>query len=180
MTGKLLLSNQQINKITRDNIKNALMSLMKEKSFKSVTITELVKKAGVSRTAFYRNYDSKEAILLEITDNCISTVKKCFSEIRKHIDCYDLFLEMFRKFKEAKEEIDLAFKAHLHLDDLLPSENLFIKLLPEKNENQHYGLIGLEGAFKAIIGDWIKNGMKESEEEMARLCSRIFTSKAYI
>ncbi len=180
MDNKLSLSNQQINKITRDNIKDALMSLMKEKSFKSVTITELVKKAGVSRTAFYRNYESKEAILFEITENCISTVKKCFSEIKKHIDCYDHFLEMFSKIKEAKEEIDLAFKAHLHLDDLLPSENLFSKLLSDKNGSDRYGLIGLEGAFKAIIGDWIKNGMKESEEEMAHLCTRLFTNKAYI
>ena len=46
----LYQSNQEANQITRESIETALLHLM-------------VKKAGVSRNAFYRNYKSKEEIL---------------------------------------------------------------------------------------------------------------------
>lgn len=167
------LSNEQLNKITKDNIKNALKSLLKEKSLKSVTVTELVKKAGVSRTAFYRNYESMEDILSEIGEGFISTVKKYLPEVKKHIDPYELLLEMFKKIKETESELKLIFKSHIHLDDLWPKENPSGKLHGEKNTLERYSLVGIEGAMKAIIGDWIINGMVESAEEMASVCAEL-------
>ena len=41
----------------------ALLQLMKYKSFHQITITEIVKVAGVSRSSFYRNFTSKEQML---------------------------------------------------------------------------------------------------------------------
>ena len=63
-TEYLKLSNMESNKITKESIQVALISLMANKKLENITITEIVKKAGVSRTSFYRNYKDKEDVLL--------------------------------------------------------------------------------------------------------------------
>lgn len=59
----LYQSNQEANQITRESIETALLHLMEKKDLPQISISELVRKAGVSRNAFYRNYKSKEEIL---------------------------------------------------------------------------------------------------------------------
>lgn len=56
-------SNKEINQLTRESIETALLFLLEKKDMRQISISELVKKAGVSRNAFYRNYKSKEEIL---------------------------------------------------------------------------------------------------------------------
>ena len=58
-------SNQESNLLTREAIETALLQLLEKKELAKISISELVKRAGVSRAAFYRNYDSKDK--LEIT-----------------------------------------------------------------------------------------------------------------
>jgi AcrR family transcriptional regulator len=54
----------------------ALLALVREKPISAITIGELTGKAGVSRMTFYRNYTSKEEILL-------SHIKEILEEYRK-------------------------------------------------------------------------------------------------
>ncbi|MGM9972933.1 MAG: TetR/AcrR family transcriptional regulator [Clostridiaceae bacterium] len=51
--------------VIEESLHEALYALMKNKPFTSITITELINKAGVSRATYYRNYNSKEQILRE-------------------------------------------------------------------------------------------------------------------
>ena len=46
------MTNKETSNFTKKCIKTALINLMGDKRFEEITITELVKKAGVSRTAF--------------------------------------------------------------------------------------------------------------------------------
>lgn len=59
----LYQSNKESNQLTRESIETALLFLLEKKDMAQISISELVKKAGVSRNAFYRNYKSKEEIL---------------------------------------------------------------------------------------------------------------------
>ena len=51
-------------KLAIDCIYEALIFLMDKKEYKDITITDITKKAGVSRMAYYRNYTEKDEILL--------------------------------------------------------------------------------------------------------------------
>ena len=42
----------------KENIINTLFRFMQKKSLSDITVTELVKGAGVARASFYRNYDN--------------------------------------------------------------------------------------------------------------------------
>ena len=59
-------TNEESNRLTKQCIETAMLKLLKKKSINDITITELVKVAGVSRNAYYRNYDSKDEIVSEI------------------------------------------------------------------------------------------------------------------
>ena len=56
------------NKLAKECIVTALIELMKVRDYASITITDLTKKAGVSRMAYYRNYTSKEDIISKFAD----------------------------------------------------------------------------------------------------------------
>lgn len=49
--------------LVEDCIYTALLQLMREKDYKEITITDITRKAGVSRMAYYRNYRDKDEIL---------------------------------------------------------------------------------------------------------------------
>lgn len=51
---------EELNKIVKDSIAQSIFQLMKRKRFSDITITEIVKKAGVARASFYRNFAYKE------------------------------------------------------------------------------------------------------------------------
>src|SRR4051812_438929 len=53
---------------TRKWLQEALLELMKEKSFEDIQITELTGRAQVSRPTFYLHYRSKEELLLSHVD----------------------------------------------------------------------------------------------------------------
>ena len=52
-------SNQESNLLTREAIETALLQLLEKKELAKISISELVKRAGVSRAAFYRQERSQ-------------------------------------------------------------------------------------------------------------------------
>jgi TetR/AcrR family transcriptional repressor of nem operon len=61
-------------KDTRDHIIKVSFGLFLQKSFKEVTMKEIVEKTGLSKGAFYHYFDSKEQIYLEIINQAFSSL----------------------------------------------------------------------------------------------------------
>jgi Transcriptional regulator len=59
---------------TKEHILKVSFSLFLQKSFKEVTMKEIVEKTGMSKGAFYHYFDSKEQIFLEIIQNTFSSM----------------------------------------------------------------------------------------------------------
>ena len=56
-------SNESRNAYVLEHLTDALLSLLAEKPMNEISISELCNVAGVGRTSFYRNFESKEEIL---------------------------------------------------------------------------------------------------------------------
>ena len=54
---------RKTNSVVRKDITEALFELMAEKHLDSITVTELVERAGVARVSFYRNFSSMDDVL---------------------------------------------------------------------------------------------------------------------
>lgn len=57
---------KEANLRVKQNITAALFSLIQEKSLTDIHVTEIIQKAGVARASFYRNYCSKEDVLVTL------------------------------------------------------------------------------------------------------------------
>lgn len=68
--------NNGTHELVVDSLYKALIQLMNKKPYKEITISEIVKRAGVSRMAYYRNYNSKNDILLNRFSDTLSTFNK--------------------------------------------------------------------------------------------------------
>ena len=65
-TRPLQEANTESNRLTREAIRTGLIMLMHNNKYDRITVTDIIKRAGVSRSGFYRNYQSKEEVLDEV------------------------------------------------------------------------------------------------------------------
>lgn len=76
MTGKTGGGNggarQSSHELAVESIYGALVQLMERKPYADITITDICKRAGVSRMAYYRNYASKDEILTRRLDETLA------------------------------------------------------------------------------------------------------------
>ena len=98
-------SNQESNFLTREAIETALLQLLEKKDLAKISISELVKRAGVSRAAFYRNYDSKEEILE-------SVFKRSVHNIMEQLSHYDV--QAMQEFLEKYHGKSKGVSGYLH------------------------------------------------------------------
>ena len=57
--------NENSHKLTVEAIENALFILMKDNDYADISVTDIIRKAGISRAAFYNNYKNKDDIINE-------------------------------------------------------------------------------------------------------------------
>lgn len=165
------------NSFIKQCIVQSLLELMQEKEFKSITITEITKKAGVSRMAYYRNYYYKEDIL----DNYMTELLEKYSKIRNRIarennnDKYSIMLYAFEYFKE--NESFVVRLEESNLSNIIQNRiTSYIQEIYKVNDtNSKYDAVIFSGAFYNTGKFWLMDGKKESLEEL----TRIFVSKMF-
>ncbi len=163
-------SNNEANLLTREAICTALLYLLETKDFESITITELVKKAGVSRQSFYRNYTSKEDIVIEIEEKILTSLSDSLINARYSGNLRRWIYDIFCFVKENQKLVSVLYKAKL-FDILFPEAPFVIENQMSATDTQtHYLVIGSFGALRSIGEEWFTSGMKESCEEMADIC----------
>lgn len=54
---------------TQQQIEKAMFSLLQKKPYVEISIAEITRKANVSRTSFYRNYNQKNDVLTSFLAN---------------------------------------------------------------------------------------------------------------
>jgi AcrR family transcriptional regulator len=107
---------------SKEYIIKVACKLFLQKSFKEVTMMELVKKTGLSKGAFYHYFESKEQLFLSVVDFFYTSIMKL------HYEKYpkESFYEFYHGYAN---EILLHSKAY---------HNLFIGDVPEEEFTMNY------------------------------------------
>ena len=81
-----------------DSIYTALLQIMEKKPYEQISITDITRRAGVSRMAYYRNYESKDEILTKRLDKTIDSIieKIDRGEYKSKEDGIEDFFTVFR------------------------------------------------------------------------------------
>ncbi len=170
------------NKLAKEYIVTALIELMKVQDYHDITITDLTKKAGVSRMAYYRNYTSKEDIINKFIDDVGTSIHEKLESLRSHADVYAYYYELFMQLGSYN---DLAITAyHAGLGELILAQitkNMALTFPGEgMSATERYRHLHIAGAFYNIFINWLKNGQKESVADMAKLCCSLTCEGCHI
>ena len=166
----------------------ALISLLEEKDFKYITVTDLCKAAMINRKTFYVHYgltrelydDMMHWIACWILDEIVS--EKIFTEDR--FDSYAYVMFLFHTVEDNKKETDILFP-YLRsggFQGVLGVETgrlafRFMRKFPKRYHQQLYPMTTvfvLNGLMTCFM-DWIELGRQFPVEELAELSREMYT-----
>lgn len=158
----------EMNLEVKNSLAKALLILLNEKKLSDITIKELVKKAGVARASFYRNFRTKEDLITYFLSTLLLQYKDKYSADLAHIARYENVLRTFNYIYDYKNELYSLFKAKLG-QLVLEAFNEYIITstdLQYKKQLYKYPFYSYAGALYNVIYYWITSGCNESPREI--------------
>ena len=133
---------------TREKIQKAFAILMKEKqSLNKITVTDLVKKADITRGSFYTHYDNIYEVAKELQDETLQILVKDINQLRK-IEYVPLYFDTIFQYLRENEEIYsmiLSSSEPLLFTDTMSKfmcehlKDILIKIYKSKERNHEKG-----------------------------------------
>lgn len=170
------IKNNKRRRESQEKLEKAFIELLQTHQVKDITVSDLIKVAGLNRSTFYANY-------LDIFDLADKTREKLEREFSNLFADYDYFnersgaLKMFRHIKENQLFYQTYFK--LCYDD----KHLISICDPRRVEQEHvaenlkYHIEFFRNGLNAIIKLWLADGCKESPEEMAEVLKQEYRGR---
>ena len=92
---------------TRRLLRDALVSLMLEKDYASVSIKEITKRADVAYITFFRHFESIDHLLMEVLDEGLAELQGYIETLAKHSETSALETEGRLIFEYIEQKADL-------------------------------------------------------------------------
>ncbi len=166
---------QNLNECVKESITVALLNLMRKKAFSEIKVTEIVKLAGVGRTSFYRNFESKEDVLKK-------HINRLYSEYFLTHKLPDMSVEkerrshMLSRFRFVKQNADffvLLNKNNLLYEIFESIDNPTLEKIATIDVKNRYSAAFMSSACVGVIKEWINRKFKETEEELVEVFMNI-------
>lgn len=167
---------------TKQGLRFALITLMREKEISAITITELANEADINRKTFYTHYSTTEDILEEIQEEFIEKLLLLIKEqdfSGKDSEVYNLFIGLN---KIINEELDF-YSQLVSIDSykflIQKVKEVFKNALTEKIKDlqpEEPSDLYLEFIASGIIGmyiEWLQMDSKISLEDLANAATKI-------
>lgn len=160
----------------------ALIELMKEKEYRSITVKEICEKAQIARRTFYRNFNTKEDILSLFTKDII---QKFIDEmVTKSSESYHNMIESYYSFWYKHIDVLLLYDKN-KLNDVIFTEYLMrlpeVKFLytPDLSLYESYeesicALAFNSGGLWSLLTYWVSHGCKQTPNELALVLEKTF------
>ncbi len=153
----------QINE-SKDSILKSFLSLLNKKEFDEITMSEIARNAQVVRMTVYRHFSSKSDILVY---GASKLAKRLFESLNnmENPQLLDFLILKYTIIHESPYQ-ELYIKLHRKSFDLDHIEFArVVNFLPHFSDVSERAFI--RGGINTSTVTWIKNGMKESPEELA-------------
>ena len=169
---------------TRDALGDALIALMQEKPFDTITVQEVLDRAHVSRSTFYSHYSDKDDLLMSDAEDFFEAISMALSahgdksdrvfpvkEFFTHLSDVQPFFKALVKSGKFQENMELARGHFARGIERRLSELPRAKAIPP---NQLPAIAFTHaGALLSLLTWWLDRGMRESPAEMDELFHRM-------
>ena len=162
---------KEANQRVKKSITEALLELLHNKSISEISITEIINEAGVARASFYRNYNSKEDILMTLVDDILEDFREKADYELAECYNYNHILRCFQYFKRFRRYVLDLYEFGYGLG-LLEKLNRFHERnagTEEPDSVRQYRMYIFIGALFDMAIIWLQNGAVEKTEEIAGL-----------
>ena len=169
---------------TRDALGDALIELMQEKPFDTITVQDVLDRAHVSRSTFYTHYSDKDDLLMSDAEEFFEALSMALSahgdksdrvfparEFFAHLSDVQPFFKALVKSGKFQENMELARGHFARGIERRLSEIPRAKTIPPKELPAI--AFAHAGALLSLLTWWIDRGMRESPQEMDDLFHRI-------
>ena len=172
---------------TRDRLGDALIALIQEKPFESVTVQEVLNRAGVSRSTFYQHFEDKNDLFLSDAADFLeklSTVLSRRGDRSKRVAPVGEFFEHVAQSRGIYSALVAANRLHDFLD--LAQEYFArgieqrFKEIPASSSIAPKQRVAMAqahaGAMISLLTWWVQAGAKGSAADMDELFHRMVWS----
>ena len=152
----------------KNKIINTFFTLLKEKSYLDISITELAERAGVSRISFYRNFGSFDALMKEAYEMMGETTSAFINPIYAITDPADLkryFDNMPDVLKNVRPD-NITLISNVMQMSLIFKERGFLTELNEVEARERYVKNAQYYVLLSIFTEWFRSGKTEEEKEV--------------
>ncbi|KRN75762.1 hypothetical protein IV73_GL000261 [Weissella kandleri] len=168
------IQTESIRQQTDDQIIDATLTLLQSQSYDQLAVTDIARKAGVSRMAFYRNFGTKESVIATIVEQLTSD----FAHEAQHLpnESRVVATAFFEFIQSNAVVIAILLNAGLReqfyppLRDIL--HGLYSNILRDHATNAavvDYISDFTASGMLAIAIRWISTGMQETIKELAEM-----------
>jgi len=169
---------------TRNALGDALIALMQEKPFDTITVQEVLDRAHVSRSTFYTHYSDKDDLLMSDAEEFFESLSMALSahgdksdrvfpvqEFFAHLADVQPFFKALVKSGRYQENMDLARGHFARGIERRLAELPRGKSIPPTDRPAI--AFAHAGALLSLLTWWLDRGMRESPAEMDELFHRI-------
>ncbi len=169
-------SKSKTNIFVKDCITKALFNLLEKKDFENITISEIIKKSGVSRMGFYRNYKTKENVIETfIQDKFFETINEIKDERKLNFQTPNIMLTTLKNFQKFSDYIKLFLNRNLEglLYNCYHKAFYYLYHNDKQSRIREYSIQMFIGELFNLEITWLKKGMKETPEQLTKIYYRI-------
>ncbi len=170
------VKNNKRRRESQERIEKAFVELLQTKEIKDISVSEIVKISGLNRSTFYANYID----VFDLADKVRTRLESEFSDLFAD---YDYFndrggaLKMFSHIKENQLFYKTYFKLCYDEKHLVSIYDKNLAQAEHLDGNIKYHIEFFRNGLNAIIKLWIKDGCKESPEEMAEVLKQEYRGR---
>lgn len=157
---------------TAEEIKRGLLLCLREKPLGDITVSDIYRVTGISRSTFYRLFDSPDDVLLLLCDEYKEKMTKAFAEAGV-TDLDDLAMFFFAYSLQNHALLEALVNNHRHdlLDDLYSASTQYMSQWLEPYERSDKGASDyltalLYSNMTSILITWVQHGRRESPAEL--------------
>lgn len=155
----------------------SLLSLMNEKDYFEITVTEIAEHALLSRRTFYRTFGSKEEILQQHSLSLCEEYLSCFEigfpyTLGQIIEIYFTFWERHIDFLMLLQKNHLFYYLLEEFNKVLPSLHHIVRGQQDGYNNPlelKIALLASAGALWNILAEWLQLEKRPAPKEMAQM-----------
>ena len=156
----------------KSQMKKAIVELLKEKYYADISVTDIVKKAGVARASFYRSYSAVDEVLDEVINEIKDSIHNNYMSLLIKKDDEHIKEVILKYYTDVKEKnvpfVDIPLDNQQYISSRIFNSETMANL--EATDTKLKYIPGVKFTIILVLCKfWMDNNYMESPEELAEI-----------